>query len=281
MEIKIAKTAGFCFGVSRAVSKTMEEAEKADPVFTFGPIVHNASVTEELEKRGVSVISGLSELAEERKGTLIIRAHGIPEDTEKCLRASGMNVIDATCPFVKKIHMTVQKAGNEGKTVVVFGDSLHPEVRGIIGNGRGPVYVADSFESFLSLNLPKEEPLVIVAQTTFYRKNFDFIVEKIKSLEYNANIVNTICNATEERQNEATELSENTEVMLVIGSPDSSNSRKLYDICRKKCNRTYFIQTVRDLSADWFRDVKSVGITAGASTPNKIIEEVQKHVRKF
>lgn len=281
MEIQVAKSAGFCFGVERAVSKTLESLKTGKKVFTWGPIVHNETVISELSAQGVTVLNDLSEIPENAEGVLIIRAHGIPRSLEMKLREYPLEIVDATCPFVKKIHQIVYKASMDGQRVVVFGDKNHPEVIGISGWCMGKHDVVKDLDEFEKLGISPEEKVTIVAQTTFNHKKFHLIVEMISQLSYNTTIVDTVCNATEERQSEAEAISAKSDLMLVIGSSNSSNSQKLYDICNAKCNHTYFIQTLEDLNPRWLENICRVGITAGASTPKNIIEEVQTYVRKF
>lgn len=282
MKVRKAETAGFCFGVKRAVDMTESLAEKEHgPLYTWGPIVHNDSVTEELERKGVSVLSQIPEDGVRKDAVVVIRAHGVSEATEEQLNTCFGRVVDATCPFVKKIHRVVREYSEKGYTILVFGDAAHPEVIGIAGRCRGPYFVVQTAEEALQLVSSPDLPVCVVAQTTFNAEKFKKSVEILENRLYNCLIVNTVCNATRERQREAALIAEESDMMIVIGSRSSSNSQKLYDICKNKCNRTYFIQTVNDLSEIAFDDVESVGITAGASTPEKIIEEVQTNVGKF
>ena len=281
MEVTVAKTAGFCFGVERAIEMAEAQAKKSEgPVYTLGPLVHNEAVIRDLEAQGVYAVSE-EELLQKGSGTAIIRAHGTTKACEERLKIAGFQLYDATCPFVQKIHRIVREHSLSGETILIAGDPSHPEVRGIIGWCEGPAFVVENPEDLNALPLEKNSKVCLVAQTTFNYVKFKIIVEKIKSLVYNATIADTICNATRERQEEAGELASASDVMLVIGSPSSSNSRKLYDICKQQCSHTFFIQSMADLNKEWFHGVKSVGITAGASTPSKIILEVQTNVRKF
>jgi len=280
LEIRLAETAGFCFGVQRAVELTLEAAEKGAPVFTFGPIVHNDTVIRDFAEKGVRVSENIEELRG-RSGTLVIRAHGVRKDTEKELRSTGLEVVDATCPFVKKIHRLVEKHSREGERILILGDPSHPEVRGILGWSENGAEVIEGPDDPSLKKLPKEVKYFVVAQTTFNFEKFKKIVEYLDFLSYDVTVANTICNATKERQEEAGRISSAVDVMLVIGSPSSSNSCKLYSICAEQCSHTYFIQSDENLMDSWFQSVKCVGITAGASTPKKIIEEVQKHVGEF
>ena len=277
MEVTLAKTAGFCFGVKRAVDKVYEQIEKADgPIYTYGPIIHNEEVVAELARRGVQVVEeeGLDQLT---GGTVIIRSHGVSRATQEHMERRGLRVVDATCPFVKKIHRTVDEATAQGRTVVIAGSKHHPEVQGILGWCRSQAYVVETPEDVEKL--PPLTNVTFVAQTTFHHKKLKELVDKISEKEYNTLVVNTICNATQERQIEAREIAGHVDAMIVIGGKHSSNTQKLVEICSAVCPRTYFIQTLVDLDSQSFAPVRSVGITAGASTPNNIIEEVYTHVR--
>lgn len=279
MKIVTAKTAGFCFGVERAVNRALEEAEKSElSVYALGALVHNESVMEDLKKKGIRTVQTEEELPEDGAASVIIRAHGIPEDLEERLLSRGLKLVDCTCPFVKRIHRIVGEAGEKGQNVLIIGDPAHPEIRGIIGWTKGPFRVICSADEVELLDFSRNEQLTVVVQTTFQAKKLKIIVEKLRENGYNAIIADTICSATRERQLEAERLSEESDVMIVIGSPSSSNSRKLYDICKSNCDHTYFIQSAGELNPKWFDDAKTVGITAGASTPKTIITEVQTYV---
>lgn len=277
-EVKLAKTAGFCFGVKKAVDIVYEQAQKIDnKVYTLGPIIHNDEVVKDLKKKGVEVINNTDELKSE--GTLIIRSHGIGREAfEKC-ELSGMKIVDATCPFVKKIHRIVQKEVEKKRKVIIIGNPDHPEVIGIKGWGNEETIAINSYEDFVNLNILKSEKISVVAQTTYNYNKFQEIVDKIRVLVYDINCFNTICNATQERQLEARAIAADVDTMLVIGDKNSSNTSKLVEICKQECDNTIFIQTLDDLNPKDLLSVRSVGITAGASTPKHIIEEVQINVR--
>ena len=280
MEVQIAKTAGFCFGVERAVNSVYEQIEKGGKIYTYGPIIHNESVVEDLAKKGVEVISSEEELKHVKDGTLILRSHGVEKKIYDILEKNGIAYVDATCPFVKKIHKIVEKASNEGDTIIIVGNPAHPEVEGICSYINGDFYVVESVEEAAALNLAKDKKITIVSQTTFNSTKFKDIVDIFDKKGYYSSVVNTICNATAERQSEAKTIAAEVDAMIVIGGAHSSNSRKLFEICSKECNLTFFIQTKDDLNrVELPESVELVGITAGASTPKKIIEEVQKHVR--
>ena len=279
MKVKLAKSAGFCFGVEKAVNTVYEEAKKGDEiVYTLGPIIHNEEVVKDMKKRGVESVK-IEDLASLPKGTVIIRSHGVSREIFNFVKRSGHRVVDATCPFVKKIHAIVSVQSGKGKTVVIIGNPEHPEVMGIRGWGDENTYAVENIEQFINLELKKDEEIIIVAQTTFNHKKFQEIIDKISILGYDVRCFNTICNATQERQAEAKKIASNVDAMIVIGDKKSSNTGKLVEICQEECKNTVFIQTLEDLDYGALLSVDSVGITAGASTPKHIIEEVQNIVR--
>jgi len=281
VEVILAEHAGFCFGVTKAVDKVYEQIKSGKGnVYTYGPIIHNETVVKDLEEKGVKVIETSEELDSVIDGTIIIRSHGVTKQVYEALEKKGLEIIDATCPFVKRIHNIVAKESEKGKTIVVIGSSVHPEVEGIVSYANGPVYVLESPDEARVFTVDSGTELCLVAQTTFNYNKFKETIEIFEQKGYNVNIVNTICSATEERQTEAEKIAESVDAMIVIGGMHSSNTRKLYEICSKKCANTYFIQTLEDLHLDLPSEVKLVGITAGASTPKKIIEEVQNYVRR-
>ena len=279
MKVKLAKSAGFCFGVEKAVNTVYEEAKKGDEiVYTLGPIIHNEEVVKDMKKRGVESVK-IEDLDSLTKGTVIIRSHGVSRDIYNFVKQSGHRVVDATCPFVKKIHAIVSVQSGKGNTVVIIGNPEHPEVMGIKGWGDENTYAVENIEQFINLKLKKDKEIIIVAQTTFNHKKFQEIIDKISLLGYDVRCFNTICNATQERQVEAKNIASNVDAMIVIGDKKSSNTGKLVEICQEECRNTVFIQTLEDLDYDALLSVDSVGITAGASTPKHIIEEVQNIVR--
>ena len=284
MEIRLAKEAGFCFGVKRAVGTVYEKINTGRPIYTSGPIVHNEEVVRQLEEKGVKVIEGpeaLSKMTPEPDAIVIIRAHGVPKETYRLLEEKGFEVVDATCPFVKKIHRAVDEHSKNGEYIVIIGNPDHPEVRGIIGWINGEDYTVISGEQCakdFSVNYDRD--ICIVSQTTFNHNKFQELVEIIKQKGYHIIVLNTICDATNKRQVEAAEIASKVDAMIVIGSKNSSNTQKLYEICKTRCNDTYYIQTADDFQSSDLSSIESVGITAGASTPNNIIEEVQKKCQK-
>ena len=280
MKVIRAKTAGFCFGVKRAVETVYEQVDTCSgPIYTYGPIIHNEEVVKDMEKRGVSVLRSEEDLDRLSEGTVIIRSHGVEKRICDKLEKKGIRVVDATCPFVKKIHNIVSRECEDGKHIVIIGNPEHPEVEGIRGWAGDKVTVIQSVEDAEAFAPDKNEKICIVSQTTFNYNKFKDLVEIIKKKSYDVSVLNTICNATKERQTEAESIAGSVDAMIVIGDKHSSNTQKLFEICRKACNNTYYIQTLDDLNLNQLGSVETVGITAGASTPNNIIEEVQNNVR--
>ncbi len=280
MKVIVAKTAGFCFGVKRAVDMVYEQIEAADrPVCTFGPIIHNEQVVEDLAAKGVRVIETEEELSQVRDSIVIIRSHGVGRNIYRLLEENGNRIVDATCPFVKKIHRIVEEQQAEGRRVIIIGSPEHPEVAGIRGWGDDRTLVVETAGEIDDLPLSQGEKLCIVSQTTFNYNKFQDLVEKFGKKGYDILVLNTICNATQERQVEAKRIASEVDAMIVIGGRNSSNTQKLYEICQKECKNTYFIQSLGDFNPECVNSVRSVGITAGASTPNQIIEEVHTNVR--
>ncbi|MCR5686683.1 MAG: 4-hydroxy-3-methylbut-2-enyl diphosphate reductase [Lachnospiraceae bacterium] len=281
MEIIVAKSAGFCFGVKRAVDTVYSEIDKGDRIYTFGPIIHNSVVVSELERLGVKVIEDTESFAGIRKGTVIIRSHGVSKDTYEALCSSGLTVVDATCPFVKKIHRIVEHDSAEGKCIVIIGSRDHPEVCAIRGwcSPGNPAYVIENEQEAYDFFPKSSRDVTVVSQTTIRRAKFEDLVEILRKKSYNVNVVNTICNATSERQEEARKIASEVDMMIVIGDCKSSNTQKLYEICSHECECTLYVQTSDDLKEVPSRSLRRVGITAGASTPKKTIEEVQNYVR--
>ena len=282
MQVELAKSAGFCFGVQRAVDTVYKQIEEnsAEKIYTYGPIIHNEEVIKDMEKKGVEVILSEEELKQIKSGIVIIRSHGVPKRICDLLDENGVRYVDATCPFVKKIHKIVEEKSRDGYHIVIIGNREHPEVMGIEGWAQGPATIIQTEEEARAFELvPESEKVCVVAQTTFNYNKFKDLVEIIMKKSYDVSVLNTICNATKERQTEAESIAESVDAMIVIGDKHSSNTQKLVEICRKACDNTYYIQTLDDLDLNQLGSVETVGITAGASTPNNIIEEVQNNVR--
>lgn len=287
MKVTLAKTAGFCFGVKRAVDKVYEVIPKGERVYTYGPIIHNEELVKDLESKGVIVVNDTDELKNLDKGTIVIRSHGLEEKIYQEIEQYKENgetkfsIIDATCPYVLKIHKIVREQSELGRQIVIVGDSKHPEVQGIVGWCKTDPTVVSNVEEVAKIKYPSNEKLCIVAQTTFNYKNFQELVEIIAKKGYDILVLNTICNATQERQTEAKELAKASDAMVVIGGKHSSNTRKLYEISKKECANTYYIQKLIDLDLNQLKSFRSVGITAGASTPNNIIKEVHTRMSEM
>lgn len=279
MKVTVAKTAGFCFGVKRAVDLVYTESEKSHQVYTYGPIIHNEEVVKDLENRGVIVINTQDELEKLETGTVIIRSHGVSKRIYDILTSKNIKIVDATCPFVRKIHKIVEENSNEGKDIIIIGNDSHPEVEGIKGWCLNKVYVVKSVKEVNDLTINNDK-ICVVSQTTFNYIQYDEIINVIKDKFKDAYIVKTICNATHERQEEAIRLAKESDAMIVIGGKSSSNTQKLYNICKNECNNTFYIQKSSDLELDKIDSSASIGITAGASTPNNIIKEVFDQCQK-
>ena len=273
MKVEVASTAGFCFGVDRAVNTVYKLLEEGKQAATLGPIIHNPQVIQDLKSRGVQIVNVPEETPEGY--TLVIRSHGVPREVEEKIQALQIPYVDATCPFVKKIHQLAERSGEEGKVFLLAGDKDHPEVQGIVGHCKGENFVVKNSEDLANLLKihPElaEKPLAFAAQTTFHAGEWEKCLETLKKLCTNAAVFATICNATARRQKEAKTLAQRCDRMIVVGGRDSSNTAKLRDICAEYCE-TYLIERADELPV--FSAGLSVGITAGASTPSSIIKEV-------
>ena len=260
MKVKLAKTAGFCFGVRRAVDTVYRELEHCggERIYTFGPIIHNEEVIKDIQARGAAVLRTEEELDALAGGTVIIRSHGVEKRIYDKLEAKNISIVDATCPYVKKIHNIVREESEKGNFVIIIGDPNHPEVKGIRGwAGENAVIIQNAeeieenskiIEYFFSKqgNNSKnhEKKACVVAQTTFNYNKFQDLVEIISEKSYDIIVLNTICNATKERQMEALRIAEEVDAMIVIGDKHSSNTQKLFEICAKACKDTYYIHTL-------------------------------------
>lgn len=273
MSVTLAKTAGFCFGVNRAVSRVYELVEKGEKVCTLGPIIHNPQIVSDLKSKGVTIIDSVDDAPQD--AIVVIRSHGVPDSIVEELKAKGVRYEDATCPFVGNIHKLVREASQQGKTVLLAGDAKHPEVMGIAGCCRGEHYVFANGEELGKIlrdnpDLGKKE-LLMCAQTTFNVKEWENCVKTLKKVYTNASVFDTICNATAKRQAEARTLASKSDVMIVIGGRESSNTAKLRDVCAEYAD-TYLVETAAQLPE--LEGGLDIGITAGASTPASIIKEV-------
>lgn len=274
--IKLAKTAGFCYGVNRAVDMIYELLKENRKAVTLGPIIHNMEMVRELAEKGVRPVDSIEDAGKDE--IIVIRSHGVTQGVIDSIQNRGNPLLDATCPFVTKIHRIVKKAGLEGKFVLIAGDSSHPEVQGIMGHCPGECLTFKNREELEEIlkKVPDnmEDSLVLVAQTTFDTQEWKKCLKILKKVYTNAEIFDTICNATSERQKEADELSCVSDHMIVIGDRHSSNTKKLFDICLRNCENTVLIETAAELNKDMFARAENIGVTAGASTPDRIIKEV-------
>ena len=275
MQIILAKTAGFCFGVDRAVEMVEESVRRGNKTATLGPIIHNRHVVERFLKQGVRELDS-PEQAEPGE-TVIIRAHGVPEQVQQALCARGVPVLDATCPFVKKIHTIVKNETQKGRKIIIFGSPAHPEVEAIASFCREPLIVQspEELENWLAQEPQRREMLLsMVSQTTSSQKMWKSCAEIAKKVCTNCEIFDTICRATEMRQEEAAILSQKCDAMVVVGDARSSNTGRLAMICEQYCKKVSLVDQADDLEMSLFSGANTVGITAGASTPSWIIKEV-------
>ena len=271
MQVFLAKHAGFCFGVKKAIAMAEEAAQNYEGrIYSLGPLIHNQQVVKDLETKGVLVAHGVEDVP---GGVLVIRSHGVGPEVLKEAEEKGLELVDATCPFVKKAQQAARKLNEEGYQVVVVGDRNHPEVAGIVGwtNNRA-IVVENPAEA---LNLPNYDKIGVVAQTTQPLSNFTLVVDLLKGKAKEVVAENTICHATGDHQNAAVELAHQVDAMLVIGGINSANTQKLARLCRDTGVPTYHIETAQDIQFQWFKGMNKIGITAGASTPDWIIEEVK------
>ena len=278
-EILTAANSGFCFGVKQAIEKTEEEirrkAESSSPgrIYTWGPLIHNKTVTDGLREKGVSILDSLESVRPE--DVIIVRSHGETKEFFENARARNCKIIDATCPFVKKIQQLAEKAHREGKQVVIVGDRMHPEVKGINGwcdNSAIKVNSVEDAERVLENHALN--PLFLVAQTTIKKELLDAVIRVFETNNVHVEVNNTICNATALRQKSCAELAEICDAMLIIGGRESSNTGKLFEISEKKCKKTFFVEKIEDLPLHQIAKCNKIGIAAGASTPECVIKEV-------
>ena len=278
-EILTAANSGFCFGVKQAIEKTEEEirrkAESSSPgrIYTWGPLIHNKTVTDGLKEKGVSILDSLENVKPE--DVIIVRSHGETKEFFEKARARNCKIIDATCPFVKKIQQLAEKAHRKGKQVVIVGDRLHPEVKGINGWCDNSAITVNSVEDAEGvLENHNRNLLFLVAQTTIKKELLDAVIRVFEINNVHVEVNNTICNATAIRQKSCAELAEICDAMLIIGGRESSNTGKLFEISEKKCKKTFFVEKIEDLPLHQIAKCNKIGIAAGASTPECVIKEV-------
>ncbi len=276
MEIVIAKNAGFCFGVKRAINLVVKAGEGKKSLYTLGPIIHNPQVVDKLEKQGVGIIYDLHKF---KKGRIVVRSHGADLSFFKEAREKGIEIVDATCPFVKSAQNLIKQLSKDNYKVVIVGEKDHPEVKGLISYANTEVEVIQKTNQLKNVFCWKR--IGVISQTTQSRENFKIIVSGLLQHTKEIKIYNTICEATQDRQNEAKKIAQRVNLMLIIGGYNSANTNRLARTCKEIQNKTYHIETEKDLEISWFKNVKKVGISTGTSTPQWIIEEVVKKLRRL
>ncbi len=279
--IKVAESAGFCFGVKIAVDSAVDAGKKFGKAYTNGPIIHNKQVVQFLEGLNVKELRSYDQL--KRGDTILIRSHGVPPKTERMLHQLGVNVIDATCPFVKKVHEKVKQLVEEGYYVVIIGEEGHPEVIGILGHleeAGGKGIVVENMEDLIR-KFPRRNKVGVVAQTTQNEEFFEEAVGYIASNVEELKVFNTICDATSVRQEEVKRLAKEVDLMIIIGGKHSGNTRRLAQISKALNPNTYHVEKADELDSDWFKNAENIGVSAGASTPDWIIKEVVKRIKEI
>ncbi len=276
MEILLAKSAGFCFGVKRATQMAFDAADKHQSLQSLGPLIHSPQMVKKLEERGIHVCKQVEEIDSE---AVVVRSHGVTAEELNVLKDCGKTIVDATCPFVTRAQENAAELSEEGYLLVLVGEAHHPEVQGIVSYASGEVIVVATPQE--AQEIPKSRKIGIIAQTTQSIENFRVIVgvclEKTRQLK----IYNTICDATSVRQEEAVSIAEKVELMLVVGGYNSANTTRLAELCREQETLTYHIETADEIDSAWFESIKRVGITAGASTPQFLIDEIVAKVSKL
>lgn len=277
IEIEVARYAGVCYGVERALGMAEKAADEArKPVNTLGPLIHNPLVVNDLESIGVGTASSVSEV---EKGTLIIRAHGVVPSVVEDARTRGLDVLDATCPYVKKVHNAAERLVREGYQLIVVGESGHPEVEGIMGHAGDDAHVVSVPGDLDAIDLPRK--VGVVVQTTQTPGALADVVAELSKRTMDLRVINTICSATQERQDSAAELARRVDAMIVVGGKNSGNTRRLSEICTAACPKTHHIEDASEIEAAWFDGVSHIGVTAGASTPASHIERALVRMRSL
>ena len=276
MDVKIAKTAGFCWGVRRTVDKVMEVAEQrhGGPVVTLGPIIHNPQAVARFREKGVGIVNAISEVGDGT--TVVVRTHGAVREELERAETRGLEVVDGTCPYVKFPQAVAQRLSREGYHVVIVGDANHAEIKGVISYAEGPCTVVKPGGPVPEIDAKK---VAVIAQTTCIGADFSRVVGALAASHKEVRAVNTICNDTEERQADARALAREVDAIVVVGGKNSANTRHLAEICREIQPRTWHVETEAELRPEWFRGCRAVGISAGASTPDWVVEGVAAWLR--
>ena len=272
MNVNLAKNAGYCFGVKQAVNSALENCSKYGSIYTLGALIHNKTVIRDLEKNGVKTVSSAMEVSD--NSVVLLRAHGVTLEEIELLKSKGCLIIDATCPFVKKIHNIVEEESSKGKKIIIAGKRDHPEVIGIASRCLDYIVVENENELVINLEILKDNPICMVAQTTFSKKRYEIFKNLIKNTCNYECIFDTICFATELRQQEALSCASKVDAVVVVGDKSSSNTNNLYSICSSVCEKTFFVENASQLDVNNLIECKDIFVTAGASTPDKIIQEV-------
>ncbi len=275
-EILVAPNSGFCFGVRRAIEMAEQTLSASGRVFSLGPLIHNPQVIDRLRRAGLEPVESVEEVTE---GPVIIRSHGVQPEVLEQLKARNLETMDATCPLVKKAQQSAELLSREGYTVVIVGERNHPEVEGLLGHARGALVIDPKDDP---PPLPKDSSIGVIAQTTQYPADFRRVVEKLLANDFSeVRVFSTICNATVVRQEAAVELAREVDIMFVLGGRNSANTNHLAEICRATGVETHHLETADELDQKWLEGRRRVGITAGASTPEWLIEEFAAHLKEI
>lgn len=275
MEIIVAKDAGYCFGVRDAVNMAYDATKTYGTVYMLGDIVHNEQVVHDLEGEGIKVVSSIDEVPD--NATVLFRAHGTPEDVWKQVKNRGIRIIDATCPLVREIHEEVRRISEDGRQVIIIGDHGHDEVVGIASQVRNPIIVASPAEA---QTLRKMKKAAVVSQSTQMIENVQSIINVLMAKTFDLHFVNTICFPTKRNHEQIKQMAEESDVMIIIGSFTSANSKRLTQLALERNPRSYQVTCGAEVEGEWFEGARRVGISAGASTPDYLIEEVKARIQK-
>jgi len=277
MRLKLARKVGFCFGVRRAVEMAEEVLKAEGKAYSLGSVIHNKQVVEDLSQRGLKVIKSIDEAD---SGVLVISSHGISPETAGEISKRSLKLVDTTCPFVRNAQSRARSLGEEGYTVIIVGDVDHPEVKALYGFAGKKAHVVKDLPGLKALKLKPGGRIGVLSQTTQSMDNFLGLVRAIIGLKpKDLRVFNTICKDAEERQAAARDISRSVELMLVVGGKNSANTKRLLEVCKKIRRKSYLVEAEDDLRSQWFKDVSAVGITSGASTPDKIVRRVAKKVK--
>lgn len=280
MKILQGEQSGFCSGATNAIKSVYDNLHSA-PLYTYGRIIHNNQILSKLESEGVICLEDEKALESVKEGTVIIRAHGIPPKTYAILNQNKVNYIDSTCVFVKKVHTIVDEYFKKGYKIIIIGKSSHPEVIGTNGYTNNSAYIIEDVDDIHAIDINTDDPICLVAQTTFNTSKYDQIMKCIEAKYNNLKVFNTLCHTTLKRQKDTERFSEIADVVMVIGDQNSSNTRNIYHTARKNCERTFYIKSVDDIHFDTINDADTIYVQGSASTPIEIVEEVIESLEKL